>query len=94
LKTAPIGACDPIFCAILSRPSGVPKLPGVSPKQNFEVDTGYTATGRPASINASFWSSTLMTISRGAVETEAGSVVEAHDTNPLAIKHTRKIRPP
>jgi hypothetical protein len=35
-----------------------------------------------------------MTISRGAVETEAGSVVEAHDTNPLAIKHTRKIRPP
>jgi hypothetical protein len=35
-----------------------------------------------------------MTISRGAVETDSGSVVDAHDTNPLAIKHTRNIRPP
>ena len=34
------GAPPPIFCATSSAPNGVPLLPGMSPRPNFEVETG------------------------------------------------------
>jgi hypothetical protein len=34
-------APPPIFCAISRRPAAIPLLPGMSPRPNFEVETGW-----------------------------------------------------
>src|SRR5229473_6374806 len=95
-KTAPNGAWSPIFRATCNNPSGVVRLPQVSPKPYFDVETGYVAAIAPFSISISFWSRTLMTtrverVGAGMVTARRG---KAHKINTPTRAKERNIRAP